>query len=58
MMKAIRRMAGGKSSKLFIPYEASGLPAGLGSIADVLKSGSEKEKQTRPHQGREEDGTA
>ena len=57
-LEALQVMADGKSSKLFIPYEASGLLAGLGSIADVLRSGSEKEKQTKSHQGREEDGTA
>lgn len=56
-LEALKGIADGKSSKLFIPYEASGVLAGLGSIADVLKSGTEEKEQAKSYQGREEDGT-
>ncbi len=36
-LEALKGMADGKASKLFIPYEASALISGLGAIADVLR---------------------
>jgi regulator of protease activity HflC (stomatin/prohibitin superfamily) len=56
-LEALKGIADGKSSKLFIPYEASGVLAGLGSIADVLRSGAEAKDQAKPYQGKEEDGS-
>jgi regulator of protease activity HflC (stomatin/prohibitin superfamily) len=36
-LEALARMADGKATKLFVPYEASGVMGSLGMIADVLK---------------------
>jgi regulator of protease activity HflC (stomatin/prohibitin superfamily) len=54
-LEALQGIADGKSSKLFIPYEASGVLAGLGSIAEVLRPGARK--RSNQQQGRDEDGT-
>ncbi len=35
-LEALAKIADGKAAKLFVPYEASGVLAGLGVIADVL----------------------
>ncbi len=36
-LEALAKMADGKSSKMFIPYEASGVMGSIGMIADLLK---------------------
>lgn len=36
-LEALAKMADGKATKLFVPYEASGVMGSLGMIADVLK---------------------
>jgi regulator of protease activity HflC (stomatin/prohibitin superfamily) len=54
-LEALQGIADGKSSKLFIPYEASGVLAGLGSIAEVLRS--DAPGKSKHQQGRDEDGT-
>jgi regulator of protease activity HflC (stomatin/prohibitin superfamily) len=45
-LEALAKMADGKATKLFVPYEASGVMGSLGMIADVLKdkAGSEPAK--------------
>ncbi len=55
-LEALKGMADGKASKLFIPYEASGLLAGLGSIAEVLRSEPKNKVGTVSRKGREENG--
>ena len=39
-LEALQKMADGKASKFFIPYEASALLSGLGAITEILKPGS------------------
>ena len=41
-LEALAKMADGKASKLFVPYEASGVMAGVGMIADLLKEKKEE----------------
>jgi regulator of protease activity HflC (stomatin/prohibitin superfamily) len=36
-LEALQKMADGKASKFFIPYEASALLSGLGAISEILK---------------------
>jgi len=57
-LEALKGMADGKSSKLFIPYEATGLLAGLGSIAEMLKPEANKSLKTASGSREEENGTA
>lgn len=57
-LEALKGIADGNSSKLFVPYEASGVLAGLGSIADVLRSGTEGKNKMKPLQRGKEDGAA
>jgi regulator of protease activity HflC (stomatin/prohibitin superfamily) len=45
-LEALAKMADGKATKLFVPYEASGVMGSLGMIADVLKE--KKEEQAAP----------
>jgi regulator of protease activity HflC (stomatin/prohibitin superfamily) len=47
-LEALARMADGKGTKMFVPYEASGVLSSLGMIADVLKEKKEAEKPSRP----------
>jgi len=48
-LEALAKMAEGKATKLFVPYEASGVLASLGVIADVLKEKPEEPaKPTKP----------
>ena len=41
-LEALAKMADGKATKLFVPYEASGVMGSLGMIADVLKEKKEE----------------
>jgi regulator of protease activity HflC (stomatin/prohibitin superfamily) len=41
-LEALAKMADGKATKLFVPYEASGVMGSLGMIADVLKEKREE----------------
>jgi regulator of protease activity HflC (stomatin/prohibitin superfamily) len=41
-LEALAKMADGKASKLFVPYEASGVMGTLGMIAEVLKEKKEE----------------
>jgi len=41
-LEALAKMAEGKATKLFVPYEASGVMGSLGMIADVLKEKKEE----------------
>jgi regulator of protease activity HflC (stomatin/prohibitin superfamily) len=45
-LEALAKMADGKATKLFVPYEASGVMGSLGMIAEVLK-----EKKEEPDKG-------
>jgi regulator of protease activity HflC (stomatin/prohibitin superfamily) len=56
-LEALKGIADGNASKLFIPYEASGVLAGLGSIAEVLRSGTAAKDKEKTRQRREEDGS-
>ncbi len=48
-LEALAKMADGKSSKMFIPYEASGVMGSIGMIADLLKEkGSGDKPLQRP----------
>lgn len=57
-LEALKGMADGKATKLFIPYEATGLLAGLGSIAEMLKPETKKSVKTVSGSREEENGTA
>jgi len=46
-LEALAKMADGKAAKMFVPYEASGVLAGLGVVADVLKEKKEEEKPAK-----------
>ena len=48
-LEALAKMADGKATKLFVPYEASGVMGSLGMIADVLKE--RKEEPAAPAKG-------
>jgi regulator of protease activity HflC (stomatin/prohibitin superfamily) len=48
-LEALAKMADGKATKLFVPYEASGVMGSLGMIADVLKE--KKEEPAVPARG-------
>jgi regulator of protease activity HflC (stomatin/prohibitin superfamily) len=48
-LEALAKMADGKATKLFVPYEASGVMGSLGMIADVLKE--KKEEPEAPAKG-------
>lgn len=48
-LEALAKMADGKATKLFVPYEASGVMGSLGMIADVLKE--KKEEPETPAKG-------
>jgi len=48
-LEALAKMADGKATKLFVPYEASGVMGSLGMIADVLKE--KKEEPAVPAKG-------
>ena len=41
-LEALAKMADGKATKLFVPYEASGVMGSLGMIAEVLKEKKEE----------------
>ena len=47
-LEALARMADGKGTKMFVPYEATGVLSSLGMIADVLKEKKEAAKPSRP----------
>ncbi|MBM3330614.1 SPFH/Band 7/PHB domain protein [candidate division WOR-3 bacterium] len=44
-LEALAKMADGKASKLFVPYEASGVMASVGMIADLLKDRKETDEK-------------
>jgi len=48
-LEALAKMADGKATKLFVPYEASGVMGSIGMIAEVLKE--KKEEPTAPAKG-------
>ena len=48
-LEALAKMADGKATKLFVPYEASGVMGSLGMIAEVLKE--KKEEPATPAKG-------
>jgi len=48
-LEALAKMADGKASKLFVPYEASGVMSSIGMIADLLKE--KKEEPEAPAKG-------
>ena len=48
-LEALAKMADGKATKLFVPYEASGVMGSIGMIADVLKD--RKEEPATPAKG-------
>jgi regulator of protease activity HflC (stomatin/prohibitin superfamily) len=48
-LEALAKMADGKATKLFVPYEASGVMGSLGMIAEVLKE--KKEEPAAPGKG-------
>jgi len=48
-LEALAKMAEGKATKLFVPYEASGVMGSIGMIADVLKE--RKEEPATPAKG-------
>jgi regulator of protease activity HflC (stomatin/prohibitin superfamily) len=48
-LEALAKMADGKATKLFVPYEASGVMGSLGMIADILKE--KKEEPAAPAKG-------
>jgi len=48
-LEALAKMADGKATKLFVPYEASGVMGSIGMIADVLKE--KKEEPAAPAKG-------
>jgi regulator of protease activity HflC (stomatin/prohibitin superfamily) len=48
-LEALAKMADGKATKLFVPYEASGVMGSLGMIAEVLKE--KKEEPAAPAKG-------
>ena len=48
-LEALAKMADGKATKLFVPYEASGVMGSLGMIADILKE--KKEESAAPAKG-------
>src|SRR5512137_1193409 len=48
-LEALAKMADGKATKLFVPYEASGVMGSIGMIADVLKE--RKEEPAAPAKG-------
>jgi len=48
-LEALAKMADGKATKLFVPYEASGVMGSIGMIADVLKE--RKEEPATPAKG-------
>jgi regulator of protease activity HflC (stomatin/prohibitin superfamily) len=56
-LEALRGMADGKSSKFFIPYEASALLSGLGTIAEVLKPGKKSAMRNKTDIKGEQHGT-
>ena len=43
-LEALEKMADGKASKMFIPYEASGVLSSLGMIKEILTKKEEKEE--------------
>jgi len=55
-LEALKGIADGKASKMYIPYEASALLSGLGSISDILKSGDVKPAIKESDTKREEYG--
>ena len=46
-LEALAKMADGKATKLFVPYEASGVMGSIGMIADVLKEKKEEPAPTK-----------
>ncbi|MEO0085926.1 MAG: SPFH domain-containing protein [candidate division WOR-3 bacterium] len=48
-LDALARMADGRATKLFVPYEASGVLSALGMVAELLR-----EKQAEPGKGRQQ----
>ncbi len=50
-LEALAKMADGKASKMFIPYEASGVLSSLGMIADLLKEKATDKPAVEPPQG-------
>jgi len=48
-LEALAKMADGKATKLFVPYEASGVMGSLGMIAEVLKE--KREEPAAPAKG-------
>ncbi|MBN2466432.1 SPFH/Band 7/PHB domain protein [candidate division WOR-3 bacterium] len=47
-LEALAKMAEGKATKLFVPYEASGVMGSIGMIADLLKEKQETKEAAPP----------
>ena len=41
-LETLRKMADGKATKLFLPYEATGILSSLASISDIMKEGAKE----------------
>ncbi|HCZ06765.1 MAG TPA: SPFH/Band 7/PHB domain protein [Thermotogae bacterium] len=44
-LEALRQIADGKATKIFLPFEASSVLSSIGAIAEVLKQNTEQEKE-------------
>ena len=55
-LEALKGIADGKASKMYVPYEASALLSGLGSISDILKTGVENKIADKTDDKREDYG--
>lgn len=44
-LEALRQIADGKATKIFLPFEASSVLSSIGAIAEVLKQNTDKEKE-------------
>ena len=51
-LEALGRIADGKASKMFVPYEASGVLSSLGMIADLLREKEQAKPADEPTQER------
>lgn len=47
-LEALAKMADGKASKLFVPYEASGIISSLAAVAEAVKDGQAAAKPAEP----------
>lgn len=47
-LEALGKMADGKASKLFVPYEASGIISSLAAVAEAVKDGQAAAKPAEP----------